>query len=89
MDDKDLEIARLKGQVEAYQDQLKSMAVALLRKQVSDLRDRESARDSAVTVLHSAFGKLEATVSERLAKASSAFVELRNEVREPKGAKES
>ena len=58
------------------------MAIELLRKQVTDLHDREASRDQAVKVLHSAFGKLEATVTERLARASAAFVELRKEVRE-------
>ena len=81
MDDKDLEIARLRGQVEAYQEQLRSAAIELLRKQVKDLQTRDARRDEAVTVLHSAFGKLEARVTERLAKASVAFVELRTEVR--------
>jgi len=86
-DKKELEIARLKGQVEAYQEQLRSLAIELLRQQVKDLQDRESSRDSAVKVLHSSFGKLEA----RLAKASAAFVELRKEVKqvvETNGAKE-
>ena len=91
MDEKDLEIARLKGQVEAYQTQLRSLAIELLRKQVKDVQDRESSRDSAVKSLHGAFGKLEANVSSRLAKASAAFVELRKEVKqvaETNGAKE-
>ena len=81
MDEKDLEIARLKGQVEAYQEQLRSMAIELLRKQVKDLQSREERRDESVKVLHSAFGKLEAKVTERLAKASALFVELRKDVR--------
>lgn len=86
--EKDLEIARLRGQVEAYQEQLRSMAIDLLRKQVKDLQASEGRRDEAVKVLHSAFGKHEARVAERLAKASAAFVELRREVRETNGAEE-
>ena len=82
MDDKDLEIARLRGQVEAYQEQLRSMAIQLLRQQAKDVQDREKSRDEAVKVLHSSFGKLEANVSSRLAKASAAFLELRKEVKQ-------
>lgn len=76
-DEKDLEIARLKGQVEAYQEQLRSLAIELLRRQVTDLQARDERRNEALKVLASEFGKLEA----RLAKASAAFVELRKEVR--------
>ena len=81
MDEKDLEIARLKGQVEAYQEQLRSLAIELLRKQVRDLQASEERRDEAVKVLHSAFGKLQASVTERLAKASAAFMELKKSVK--------
>jgi len=81
MDEKDLEIARLKGQVEAYREQLRSMAIELLRKQVKDLQTRESERDQAMKRLHMEFGKLEATVTDRLDKASAAFIELRKQVK--------
>ena len=81
MDEKDLQIARLQGQVEAYQEQLRSMAIELLRKQVTDLQDREASRDQAVKVIHSEFGRLEAKVEERMSKAAAAFMELKKSMK--------
>lgn len=87
-DEKDLEIARLKGQVEAYQEQLRSLAIELLRKQVKEMQDNEERRDSVMLAnqaafgrLQASFGQLQAKVTERLDKASDKFVEIRDQVR--------
>ena len=80
-DAKDLEIARLKGQIEAYQSQCRSMAIELLRKQVADLQQAERDREQAIKSLHAAFGKFQTEVEARITKASTLFAELRDQVK--------
>ena len=79
---KDMEIARLKGQIEAYENQYRAMSIELLRLQVSNLLEADDAREKAVKANQFAFGRFQVEVNERLAKASAAFVELREMVRE-------
>ena len=82
MDDKDLEIANLQGQVEAYQDQLRSVSIDLLRMQVQQLRKGEQARELLVIKNQQAFGKFSTQVNDRLDKASSSFREMQGQMNE-------
>ena len=84
MEDKDLEIANLKGQVEAYQEQLRSVSIDLLRMQVKKLQEGEQARELVVIKNQQAFGKLSTQVNERLNKARDRFSQMRDQMNEMK-----
>jgi len=82
MDDKDAQIANLQGQVEAYQEQLRSVSIDLLRMQVQQLRKGEQARELLVIKNQQAFGKFSTQVNDRLDKASSSFREMQGQMNE-------
>jgi len=82
MDDSTLELSRLKGQVEAYQEQLRSITIEVLREQVQRLQKANGAIEKSLLASQTEFGRYQTTVDERLTKAIELFKELRNEVAE-------
>jgi len=82
MDGKDLDLARLQGQVEAYQEQMRSLSIELLRTQVERLRQSNSELERAMELSQLEFGRYKAEVDDRLAKASTAWKELNVKLKE-------
>ena len=84
MTDKDLEIARLKGKVEALQNQNGSSSIDLLRLQVKQLQDANSKLQADMMKMAADFVKLETRVSERMNEAARVVQSLQRELREMK-----
>lgn len=82
MDEKDLEIAHLKGQIESYQDQLRSIALSLLRRQVAELQQADRNLEEMIFQAAATAGKFQTEITDRVNKASEAFVTVRDEVAE-------
>ena len=80
MDAKDLEIANLKGQVEAYQEQLRSAAIELLRHQVSKLKEADESFGALILQNRTELGRQRTEFEGRFSKALAAFSELQNKV---------
>ena len=75
------EIARLQGQVDSYQEQMRSVSIQLLREQLRRLQDDNAEMRRIVESTNRAMGRLRADVGERLDKAGVAFAELQEELK--------
>ncbi len=84
--DKDMEIARLKGQIDAFEKQLHSTAIELLRYQMNELVSDNTANKGAIHSLQRELASFKAEMRQRLTKATTAFTRLRDQIEELKDA---
>ena len=82
MDERDLRIANLEGQVKAHQDQSGSMAIDLLRVQFERMKQRLDKLERSCSAEAAKNGMAIGTLEDRLAKARNLFTEIRSELSE-------